>query len=277
MTVENYDKASSSYAANRNVVGIDIILGAALKAGILPSHASLIDLGCGAGKYSVPLSRFFKSVVGIDQSKGQLDQAKQAGEAFEVGNINWIQSDIRSILDQPSSSHDIALCSLVLHHLRSDTGDHFEEQKKALGEGIRVLKAQGVFIIATCSHEQIARGAWYCEVMPEKIIQLRQSYYATFKQLDELMISNGLEPAGRFVDVGTLLHGDQYSDYENVFDAEYRRTDSIFSSLTETETNDFLNHVSNLKDNGEIEVLLKLNQETLRRQGQFTFLIYKGV
>jgi ubiquinone/menaquinone biosynthesis C-methylase UbiE len=277
VTVEDYDKASASYAENRNAVGIDIILGATLKAGILPKLASLVDLGCGAGKYSVPLSNFFKSVVGIDQSKGQLEQAKKTGEYQQLENVTWVQSDIRSIPDQPSSSQDVALCSLVLHHIRSENGDHFSEQKKALDEGIRLLRNQGVFIIATCSHEQIARGAWYCEVMPERIIQLRQSYYTTFERLDKFMVSRGFKPAGRFIDVGTVLHGEQYSNYENVFSAEYRRTDSIFSSLTETETSSFLQQVRSLKDSGKIHALLEANQETLKRQGQVTFLVYKGV
>jgi len=276
MSVENYDVASEFYVKSRNAVGIDIILGASTKANIDIKLSSLIDLGCGSGKYCIPLARYFNKVDGVDLSAGQIKEAKKLALVNKVDNAQFFQGDIRSINQFNDNQYNAAIISVVLHHIRSDDGDHFREQRKALSEAIRVVRSDGIIIIATCSHKQVERGAWYCEVMPDHIINLRKSYYTEFSLIDDFMSDNDFIPDGRFVDVGNILHGEKYKDFENIFDPDFRKTDSIFSSLSDTDLDEFLKNVSSLKESGKIYDLISSNNESIANQGQVTFLIYKG-
>lgn len=82
-----------------------------------PIEARVLDVGCGAGNYSLklrqhrPAARFTL----VDLSRPMLDRACQrlAGSVAEA-----VQGDIRE-LDFPAGSFDVIVAAAVLHHLRS--------------------------------------------------------------------------------------------------------------------------------------------------------------
>ena len=86
-----------------------------------PSATQLLDVGCGAGNYTLKLLQKLPNlnVTLIDLSKPMLDRAQQRIRPATTGAITPMQGDIRD-LDLPRERFDIILAAAVLHHLRGD-------------------------------------------------------------------------------------------------------------------------------------------------------------
>jgi tRNA (cmo5U34)-methyltransferase len=89
--------------------------------GRLESGATLVDIGCGAGNYTV---RVLQEVTGlhchlVDLSRPMLDRAERRVREAGAGSILTHQSDFRA-LSFPENSFDCILAGAVLHHLRGD-------------------------------------------------------------------------------------------------------------------------------------------------------------
>lgn len=86
-----------------------------------PNARHVIDVGCGAGNYTLKLLQHLPNldVTLIDLSRPMLDRAQNRVGQATTGTVNTIQEDIRQIQFPPASA-DIVLASAVLHHLRTD-------------------------------------------------------------------------------------------------------------------------------------------------------------
>ena len=83
---------------------------------------SVLDVGCGAGNYTLKLLERLPNlnVTLIDLSQVMLDRAVERLRPVTGSNIEAIQGDIRQI-DIGGQRHDIILAASVLHHLRDDS------------------------------------------------------------------------------------------------------------------------------------------------------------
>lgn len=86
-----------------------------------PNAASVLDVGCGAGNYTLKLLEKLPnlSVTLIDLSRPMLDRAVERVTAAGARDVNALQGDVRA-LQLPDDSIDIILAAAVLHHLRTD-------------------------------------------------------------------------------------------------------------------------------------------------------------
>lgn len=85
-------------------------------------HArSMLDVGCGAGNYTLKLLERLPSldVTLIDLSQPMLDRARQRVTPQTSGTVTTVQSDVRD-LDLGEGQFDIILAAAVLHHLRTE-------------------------------------------------------------------------------------------------------------------------------------------------------------
>ena len=106
--------------------------------------ARLLDLGCGTGRFSLPLaSRLGLDVTGLDSSADMLAKAKQKDSNSVV---IWVLADA-SALPYPDSSFDIVFMSHLLHHIDSPL--------EVLKECGRILVPSGIVIIRYGAMEQI--------------------------------------------------------------------------------------------------------------------------
>jgi tRNA (cmo5U34)-methyltransferase len=86
-----------------------------------PQAKRLLDVGCGAGNYTLKvLSRLPNlDVTLVDLSGPMLAKAQERIRAVSRGGIRAIQQDMREI-DFGDSAFDIIVASATLHHLRTD-------------------------------------------------------------------------------------------------------------------------------------------------------------
>lgn len=88
---------------------------------INPEAKELLDIGCGAGNYSLNM---LAKVPGLnctlnDLSLPMLARAEERLSAKTAGKITLIHSDMRD-LELPDDHFDIVLAAATLHHLRDD-------------------------------------------------------------------------------------------------------------------------------------------------------------
>jgi len=88
---------------------------------IIPTAQNLLDIGCGAGNYSLKMLSKIANLncTLVDLSKPMLDKAKERVSAQTNNSVEIIQGDVR-VVDLKKNHFDIILAGAVLHHLRDD-------------------------------------------------------------------------------------------------------------------------------------------------------------
>ena len=86
-----------------------------------PHARHVLDVGCGAGNYTLKLLERLPNLDAtlIDLSQPMLDRARERVSRATAGRITTIQADIREV-ELPDEEFDIVLAAAVLHHLRAD-------------------------------------------------------------------------------------------------------------------------------------------------------------
>jgi tRNA (cmo5U34)-methyltransferase len=105
---------------------------------INPNAKNLLDIGCGAGNYTLKmLSKISNLNCTLnDLSMPMLERAKERVSAQTMGEVTIIQDDMRN-LNLPDNHFDIVLASATFHHLRdnADWENVFSKLYKTLKPG----------------------------------------------------------------------------------------------------------------------------------------------
>ncbi|XP_073409293.1 putative methyltransferase DDB_G0268948 [Dendrobates tinctorius] len=89
-----------------------------------------LDVGCGTGRYTLPLAPHFKQVLGVDVSESQINVAKQMTLA---NNVSYMVAPAEK-LPLKDASVDLVHVGLAAHWFTLD---------KFINESVRVLKRRG--------------------------------------------------------------------------------------------------------------------------------------
>jgi tRNA (cmo5U34)-methyltransferase len=113
-------------------------------AAVTPHAHSVLDVGCGAGNYTLRLLQELPNFDAtlVDLSGPMLARAEERVSAETTGKVITIQGDIREV-DTGENTHDICLAAMTLHHLRSDA-----EWESVFSKLYRSLRAGGALWIA---------------------------------------------------------------------------------------------------------------------------------
>ncbi|MCC6580132.1 MAG: class I SAM-dependent methyltransferase [Phycisphaeraceae bacterium] len=153
---------------------LDLVTEAA--ATVCPRAASLLDIGCGAGNYSLKMLERLPnlSVTLVDLSQPMLDRAQ--GRITQVlsksNRISAIQGDVRAI-DLGRERHDIVLAAAVLHHLRGES-----EWRDVFRRVYQCLKPGGCFWIVDAvlhSEDRVQELVW--RRWGEYLVQIKDEQY----------------------------------------------------------------------------------------------------
>jgi ubiquinone/menaquinone biosynthesis C-methylase UbiE len=113
-----------------------------------PSYV-VVDLGCGTGYFTVPLSHKVKKVYGIDVQKEMLTVLDQKIRKQKIGNIETLLSTENEIPLQ-TESIDLLLSVNTLHE--------FRDKEAIVSEMQRVLRADGRAAIIDFKKEETGFG-----------------------------------------------------------------------------------------------------------------------
>ena len=108
--------------------------------------ARVLDVGCGAGRTSVPLREMGFSVTAIDLSPKMVDLAREVGQACQV-DIDFRVMDVMN-LTLPSDSFEFVLFSYNGFELLPGRAG----KERALREVLRVLKPGGILYSPPIRH-----------------------------------------------------------------------------------------------------------------------------
>jgi len=124
-----------------SVLSLDLIAEAA--AATTPNARHLLDVGCGAGNYTLKVLERLPclEVMLVDLSKPMLERARERVTAATNGGVRVLQADVREV-EFGEGKFDIVLASAVFHHLRSD-----DEWRSVFAKVYRSLAPGGSFWI----------------------------------------------------------------------------------------------------------------------------------
>ena len=142
----NYDKTQipAGYDRARDHGPENVALWMATVASYVDKRSikTILDLGCGTGRYSAGLAGHLEAdVVGVDPSSQMLDQARQKN----TGRVLCVRGTAEAI-PLKDSSVDLVFMSMVFHH--------FRDQASAAREIGRVLRSGGIAFLRAGSRER---------------------------------------------------------------------------------------------------------------------------
>ena len=131
----------------------------AVATGINPKATASLDVGCGAGNYTLKLLENLPNMdtTIIDLSQPMLDKAAERIAEVSTGKITAVQGDIREI-ELGEAQFDVITAAAVLHHLREE-----EEWYDVFSKFYRALKPGGSIWISdlvTHSTEAVHAVMW---------------------------------------------------------------------------------------------------------------------
>jgi ubiquinone/menaquinone biosynthesis C-methylase UbiE len=178
--------------------------------------SSVLDLGCGTGRYSAALAAHFGTrVVGVDPSEMMLSEALRKS----ADNVTFLRGSGEAI-PLPDATVDMVFISMVFHH--------FEDPRRAAEECHRVLREAGV----VCMRAAVTNRA---DTYP---------YVPFFPRMQSLLASS--LPSLAFIETTFGAAGFHFLHHEVVMsevaaswqayaDKTAYRADSILAQLTDPE------------------------------------------
>jgi ubiquinone/menaquinone biosynthesis C-methylase UbiE len=146
----DYDQGtiSASYDAARGYSSETLALWMGRIEACAPERTeTILDLGCGTGRYSFALAdRFGARVVGVDRSVRMLAEARRKGAGVHFARVDGEALPVRD------GAIDLALLSMVLHH--------FDRPERPARECARVLRPGGVACVRAGTTDAIGGYAY---------------------------------------------------------------------------------------------------------------------
>ena len=266
---ENYTAVSEDYDRTRIPVGLEIILGCLASVGRSLASLRLLDAGCGTGSYCAALRRYAGAIDAVDLNPSMLGVARTKLDGRPGCPVALHEAGIDA-LPFEDACFDAVMVNQVLHHLPDSPNDGWPMLRRVLGEFARVLRPGGVAVINTCSHEQLRRGWWYASLVPEAVAKIRRRLADT-EVLKGLLAEAGLIPRGRFVPSDAVMQGGAYFDGRGPLDPAWRRGDSLWSMVSESELERALDRIRALDEAGTLDAFVDEQDRMRPSVGQVGF------
>jgi len=126
-------------------VNLAKVTAAVIKAAAVRPGDVVVDLGCGDGQLSIPLTKQGAQVLGVDVSPGMTSALQSNAHRLGLDKLEAITVPVEE-LDLPTASADLIVSSYALHHLRdADKGALVKAAARWLRPGGRLVIADMMF------------------------------------------------------------------------------------------------------------------------------------
>jgi 2-polyprenyl-3-methyl-5-hydroxy-6-metoxy-1,4-benzoquinol methylase len=117
-----------------------------------PSRSQIVEIGCGVGRFTLPMAGMFEQVHAVDMSSRILRAAKRYCRS--VPNVSYYQNDGFTLEAIPGETMGYALCTGVLQHV-----PEFDIITGYVREALRTLKESGLFLFTFQGHYEHKAGS----------------------------------------------------------------------------------------------------------------------
>ena len=217
----DYDKTDipSSYDAARERDPATLAIWLSQFAAHISTEAvsSVLDLGCGTGRFSTALaSQFDASVIGVDPSEKMLAQArKKIGDS----RVSFIRAPAEHI-PVADDSVDMVFMSMVLHHLT--------DWSAVADECHRVLNVPGYVALRNSTSDQ-GESFPYINFFPGVHAVIRR-YQPSADNISSLFVAAGFEQVAHEVVIQ-----DMAPNWCSFLEKTKRRADSLLARLPDSD------------------------------------------
>ena len=164
--------------------------------------AKLLDLGCGTGRFALPLTlRLGFEVTGVDSSAEMIEVA-HAKDKNQL--VEWVVEDAAK-LSLPDDSFDIVFISFLFHHVDSPLD--------VMKQCARVLKPNGTIFIRHCTMDQIRDDVEHT-FFPETI-EIDEARMLTLEQMEGWLEESGFSDI-KSQEINQQTHLDAYERLSGV-------------------------------------------------------------
>ena len=104
----------------------------------IPMNASVLEAGCGTGQMSLSLSRFGRTIFGVDLSLGSLELAEKFRQNNDINNVYLMKMNLNNLFFK-KDFFDVIISNGVLHHT--------SKPKESFEHLVQYLKKNGFIVI----------------------------------------------------------------------------------------------------------------------------------
>ena len=171
----------------------------------------IVEIGCGTGKFTIPLAKAGKKIIAIDASEEMLNILYSKAKQLNLtNNIDMNVGDIES-LDFESETFDAVLSIALIRHLKNPIIP-FKEIS-------RIMKKNGIFVGDYLDKKYF----WFYQILKNKIYlkgdEWFKNYYYYSKNFKDLLKSSNLKhiEERRFVSIPTKITSKFPDNFQNTF------------------------------------------------------------
>ena len=103
---------------------------------MMDKDSTIVDVGCGTGRFVFQAGKKFDSVVGVDLSSRNIKLANQILEKIEQPNISFIHANAEELKNHLDKKFDYSTISYVIHEMPIDIRMKILETLKAISNEI---------------------------------------------------------------------------------------------------------------------------------------------
>ncbi|MFZ5617879.1 MAG: class I SAM-dependent methyltransferase [Pseudomonadota bacterium] len=126
--------------------------------------STIIDIGCGVGRFALPFACRFQHVYAVDISDEVLSEARR--RCASTPNISYHVNDGETLSDFADASIDYGFCGGVLQHVK-----YFDVIASYFRESLRVLRVGGLFAASfqIWQSEEVGTGRVGAKITAKKL------------------------------------------------------------------------------------------------------------